>query len=340
MKAFCKNFIIFLIPFAIVCLIYTYFDPFKVIYHYDNYYEAQGEAYMTLNRDFVSSSNYENRYKKEAYNSFILGNSRSLFYEIEDWLPHLDKAKAYHFDASGETLYGIHKKIKYIDNRSKIENLLLILDHATLIQDEPKNTYLCYISPQLENNLGVKFQLNYLTTFFSPKFFLSYFDLKISKAYKPYMEVMGIDNRPMSYDEISNEIKFDYFENLILEEKYYTKDRMLVFHERTDSVSMPSIKKSQKKMLEDIADVLETHHTNVKIVINPLYDQIMLNSEDVSYLENLFGKKNVFDFSGINAMTQDYRNYYESSHYRPHIAREIIRVAYLKESYDISDCQD
>ena len=71
--------------------------------------------------------------------------------------------------------------------------------------------------------------------------------------------------------------------------------------------------------------------TNYRIIISPLYNQIKLNNQDLDYLKQLFGKDNVFDFSGINKFTKDYNNYYESSHYRPHIAREIMQLIYHDE---------
>ena len=49
-----------------------------------------------------------------------------------------------------------------------------------------------------------------------------------------------------------------------------------------------------------------------------------------SYTGNYFleGKQNVFDFSGINFITNDYHNYYENSHYRPHVADYIMKEIY------------
>ena len=53
-----------------------------------------------------------------------------------------------------------------------------------------------------------------------------------------------------------------------------------------------------------------------------------LNESDLIYLKDTFGEDNVFDFSGINEFTNDYRNYYEISHYRPHVARKILEIVY------------
>ena len=60
-----------------------------------------------------------------------------------------------------------------------------------------------------------------------------------------------------------------------------------------------------------------------------MYDQKKLNIEDLSILNALFGKENVFDFSGINQITNNLYNYYETSHYRPHVAKKIIDEIYL-----------
>ena len=37
-----------------------------------------------------------------------------------------------------------------------------------------------------------------------------------------------------------------------------------------------------------------------------------LNESDLIYLKDTFGEDNVFDFSGINEFTNDYRNYYRN----------------------------
>jgi hypothetical protein len=81
-------------------------------------------------------------------------------------------------------------------------------------------------------------------------------------------------------------------------------------------------------MLLEIADIFKKNKTNYKLVINPLYDQVKLNQQDLDILIKLFGKENVHDFSGINFITNDYHNYYENPHYRPHIADYIMGEIY------------
>jgi hypothetical protein len=86
----------------------------------------------------------------------------------------------------------------------------------------------------------------------------------------------------------------------------------------------------QKQLLEKIKEVLAEDHTNYKIVISPLYDQLKLNTNDLNYLYLEFGRQNVYDFSGINDITRDKYTYYENSHYRPFIASRIMDSIYSK----------
>jgi hypothetical protein len=86
----------------------------------------------------------------------------------------------------------------------------------------------------------------------------------------------------------------------------------------------------QMQMLSNIRQLLMKHHTNYRIVINPLYNQVEMSPGDLKVLHGMFVQDNVYDFSGINKLTQSYTNYYETSHYRPHVAREIMNIIYSR----------
>lgn len=340
MKKFIFNIIRFssfgIIPLIILGSLYIYFDPFKVLYVYNSFYETHA---VTLDRDYVSTETFIKNNKKVNYNSFIFGNSRSIFYQVSDWKTYLNNnATCFHFDASGESLWALSKKVEYIDKiGNSIDNVLLILDYATLSQDKPKSGHLGIISPALVGNSNiVEFHKTFFSAFMNPKFLYAFLDYKIFGKIKTYMkEGYLLDDRPLDYDLFTNEVRFDYFENLIKqnENMYYTQQRLSVFYSRdttSQQFSPKCIYDSQKKILENIATIIKIHNTKIKVIINPLYDQQKLNDSDLTYLKNTFGKENLFDFSGINKFTNDYRNYYETEHYRPQVAREILKIIYNK----------
>jgi hypothetical protein len=338
-----KNFLINLLCFATIVplptviiwlLVYIFLDPFKVIWHYDRFYENNAKAYFSLDKDYVSTKTFDNYYKKYLYNSFIFGNSRSIFYQISDWKSHIGQNNScFHFDAAAETIFALHKKILYIDSKKvNIDNVLLVLDKELLKPDKPNEGTLYEISPQLVNNYNlVRFHLIFFSAFTSPNFFIPVIYFRLTNKTLPFMKDT-LDYRPGSYDPYTNEVQFEIFEKMIVDNKYYTKERLNVFYERgtIQEYSQPSILSSQKLMLKDIYDVFLKHNTNFKIIISPLYDQIKLNQNDLEYLKRLFGKKNVFDYSGINNFTKDYTNFYENSHYRPHVSRKILDEIYNK----------
>lgn len=345
MKSFLKKVLKFgfigSIPFFLILASYFYYDPFKVLYNYESYYSSDEQVRVYLDQDYVSTSTFLNKKEKYNYNSFILGNSRSIFYQSNYWKKYIgDNSSCFHFDASGESLFGIQKKIELIDKEEEsIDNMLLILDYETLKNDQPNEGHLAIISPALVNNSNfIEFHYTFISTYYNLKFLRAYLDFKFSNEMKQYMkEGFLLDDRPRFYDSVSNEIRFDHYEEQIKNGEFYTKERMKVFYERNSEVEIDSIciSENQIKMLTKMAKIIRKHNTNLKIIINPLYNQKELNSSDISKLNEIFGEDNIFDFSGKNNITEDYTNYYESSHYRPHIANRIMDIIYSSETINL-----
>lgn len=333
MKRFFKKAGLFSLPFIMLVIIYFISDPFKVLYHYDSYFTEQVNGTVFLNTDYVATSNFDNRYEEEQYNSFIFGNSRAWFYRITDWQEHIGHEPAYHFDAAGETLYALHKKIRYLDRKNvRIKNALVVLDYELLSNIEPKTGHLGMISPQLvENQNWVDFHKTSLLGFFNIQFMYAFIDFRITGKLKPYMFRNNLlETRPFAYNPVRNELSFYYYDALIENNEYYDDQRAEIFFARNEQIvySPPAIQATQKEMLIDIADIFKKHHTSYRIIISPLYNQEYMDTEDVAYLKTLFGASYVYDFSGINEITNDFTNYYEISHYRPPIARKLMQQVY------------
>jgi hypothetical protein len=256
---------------------------------------------------------------------------------VADWKKHLNEnARCFHYDASGESLWAINKKIEYIDKQgNKIENILLILDFPTLIQDVGRENHLSIISPALVNNSNLlEFHRTFFLAFLTPKFLYAYLDFKISGRIKPYMKKGAIlDDNPRNHDILTNELRFDFYEKMIVKGDYYTPKRMKPFYHRDtlkQIVSPECILENQKSILSNINAIVNKQNTNIKVIISPLYDQKKINPKDLMYLKNIFGENNVHDFSGISKITNNYKNYYENSHYRTNVTKDILKTVYSK----------
>jgi hypothetical protein len=335
-KTFLVKLLLFSIPFLVFVSLYFYLDPFKIVRHYDSFYQSGRPNYITLNKDYVSTENWINHQQQYAYDSYIFGNSRSMFYEIGTWKKYIrtDSEKCYHFDASAESIFGIAKKLSFLSERNmKIKNALFVIDAGALNKADNSGGHIFMKDPRISGESRIGFQVEFLKDFFDFDFLRALIDFKLTGKVKDYMRKdFLLDDRPFYYDYVTNEVRMDYFEDLIKKDTgAYYGPRNGIFFTRDMSVQKvydPVIHPKQLALLDTIKRILQDHQTNYKIVISPLYDQKKLNPADLQILQEVFGKENVFDFSGINDFTRTKYNYYETSHYRPFIADEIMRKVY------------
>ncbi len=336
MKRFLKKCFYVSLPFWAIVLLYIVLDPFKVVRHYDSFFE-EGDC-VELNQDYVSTVMYDRQRARCGYNSFILGNSRSRNYEVNYWKDCLggEDVSCYHFDASNESLYGLTSKVEYIDRQGdEIKNMLLVIDSQVLSAAESRTGHLYHPAPQFTDDCGLSFQLSSFNAFCTLRFIYSLIYYKMTGEIKPYMIDEGLLRKhSFQYAPESNEATESLYEQQIAEGLFYDEQRMRAFDVKVypGRVEEPVIQEPQKSLLMRCRRVFDKHGTCYKIVINPLFDQVRLNPADLHILQQIFGEGNVFDYSGSNRFTTDYHNYYESSHYRPCVAREI-----MSEIYTLTD---
>lgn len=329
-KLFAKLFLA-CIPLFIVIGIYLYSDPFKVIRHYDNFYDDAPQMFY-LNRDYISTESWLNNYDKYHYDSYIFGNSRSGRYLVSEWQKHINGVACFHFDAYLEGLYGLEKKLEFLRKKgAPVKNALFVIDHDVLSEVINPADPLYRKHPLVSGESWLDFQLLNFKNFLHADFITS--NIKLLLAHKPAELV--IDNNPVAvYQQASNEERW-WFNNEALiaknKDSFYAQ-RMNVFYKRsaTQQYDTPIIKNAQKEMLINIKRMLDAGSSSYRIVISPLFDQKKLDTTDLALLISIFGKDKVFDFSGINEMTSSIYNYYEQSHYRPHIATQIMDSIYSR----------
>ena len=181
--------------------------------------------------------------------------------------------------------------------------------------------------------------LTYYKTFvkssFNLKFILGYTDLKLTQKYKPYMKDLFGDKAftdsinlqtgdiYYGYDHEINQDSAGYYQKRI--DQGVFADRIVLSEHLTNDVTDKEI-----RLLKTISEILEKHGTDYKIIISPLYDQVPLASNQKNLLYTYFDKNSIFDFSGKNKFTENQGYYYESSHYRPIVAKGILYEVFTK----------
>lgn len=334
MKKFILYSFLFSLPLWIAMIPYICTDPFMVLYHYDNYYPNNGRDWqVNNNRGYVSTQMYLQNCDWCHYDSFIFGSSRSHTFRINEWRKYIgDSASCIHFDGYVESLYNMHKRFLFLEGRSPIRNAIICLDQSVLSQVEPNYTHIYATPPAIDHyhNLGA-FHMSHLRAYFTPEFFVAYWDLFLIGKSKPYMFANEVVQEP---DTVYNPQYNERWNRYPIIEKFnddYYTEHHIVFPEREDSATSypPMIGAEQKRMLTDIHDVLVRNNTRYVVFLNPVYDQKSFDDADMAFLRELYGDK-LFDFSGKNAFTEDYHYYSDEVHFNTFVSCEMLRIAYQK----------
>ena len=326
LRFFIQRILIFSLPFILLLAVYLIKDPFKVLYNYDNYYE---ESVIGINRDFVSSEMYLKNSEKYQYDSFIFGSSNALSFPPSLWRKYISThSSPFSFDASIESISGIHSKIKFIHNNGcRIKNALLVFDTGVTFRDFKNSGHIIMKHYSIYKSSWLKYHYESFTSFIDIKFLFSLMHYKISNRFYPYM-VGILDDKVKYYDEITNEEYFYGPQNELKADSlnYYQK-REDIFRQicKVPENMTSQISEEYRIMLEDIKEIFDVDSTSFRIVITPLLNKITFNNNDLKLLIEIFGESNVFDFSGINEYTLDISNYYDDTHFKRYVGDEILK---------------
>jgi hypothetical protein len=325
------KFFAFLSPFLIIIGLGIIMDPFKVFFYHEEFYKGN---FVALNSEMVCLKLFERNNYEQQYNSFIFGSSRSQAFKVSDWLKYLPpNSVGFHFDASGEGLYGIYNKLKFIDKcGNNIYNVLIVLDDSTMNSTENRKGHLFISPPALSGESIIIYYLEFIKANLNPRFLIGYFDYSLFGIYRKYMSYFF--SRSEYYHTLNNltgDLSYGYDQMIQKGEKAYY-DKLIkegVFYDREIiSSTKHQITNEEVILLQKIHDILVTHETDYRIVISPLYDQIPFTAERMENLRNIFDANRIYDFSGVNEFTGSIYNYYETSHYRPHVGKRILEIIY------------
>jgi hypothetical protein len=322
------------LPFLSFLLIYIVDDPFRVIRHSDfgDFYKDQ---VWDLNPDYAATEKFFSRYPTARFDSFIFGSSRSMVYYCDQMQSLLPGSRPYHYPAANENLYGNYRKIKMLDELGvALKNVLIVIDGAALSDLSSRTDHLHISHPRVSGEGWFNFQLAFVKAYFTKPFLFYYLDYRIFDQIRPWMKEFFVrgGGAGIRVDPVTNDQYFEKYEQLLrMDEDAFYEERTRLF-EAVDSFRRPNwtwdhplLSVDHQRYLREIDAIFRRHHTNFRIVISPLYDQPELNSQDREILCRIFGRSNVYDFSGVEEITKNRRNYYDPGHYRPFIARMIMR---------------
>ena len=311
---------------------YVIRDPFMVLRHYEfgNYYDEA--APVELNRDYVSLQLFRRFYPTEHYDSFIFGSSRSFPFRCRDWERHLADGHAFAYPAAAENLYGIVKKLEYFEKSGvRIKNALLEVTTG-LAGAEPRWDAMHRLPYELTGESWLDFQATFLKAYFSDFYFLKYMLYTTTGKRAAFAKTaLGIERGQVRIEPRTNDYIFASNERELSQDgsAYYAR-RSAVFGPRAPSppCASPAIGLAQQAILDEIRAIFDRQRTRYRIVLMPIFDQVCLDPGDRRKLDATFGRDNVFDFTGVNELTEDEHNFYDGGHVRVEVASRILDVVY------------
>lgn len=322
----------FIPAFAVLLAGYLYFDPFKVLYSYSNY--SYSPPAVNQNRDYISTEMFIKNNPKYKYNSFIFGSSRSAAFRPSAWRKYLPSGSSpFSFDAAGETVYGLYTKIRFLDSmHTPINNALILIDRDWSFRMY-KNDYghLFIKHPAVSGESPFIFQKTFFWAYLDNNFLKSYYGYKLTHTYKKWMGAVLL-NTTVSFNDTTNEVNYVDIEALAEGDpaKYYGTKKAVFYArkgESTDSVS--HIDENFIPMLQGMKEILERNKTDYRVILNPTYDEKKFSASDMKILHDLYGSR-LYDFTGKNKFTGSITNFYETSHFRPHVGDSILEIIYRK----------
>lgn len=135
-----------------------------------------------------------------------------------------------------------------------------------------------------------------------------------------------------AYDKTTGDHYYVKMDSLIQYDSinYYHQQKEKVFYERKPKDSIDLIDGQAEQFLHEIKAILSKHNSDYQVIITPNYDQVKLSGNDRLKLESIFTSDKTLDFSGVNDMTSDYRNYCEHKHFKPYIASQLMKQVYFQ----------
>lgn len=233
---------------------------------------------------------------------------------------------------NAESMKAISLKLRALDREgAEIKNVLMILDRISLSRFELLTGAGHILPATVSGRNPFTVQLEFLQAFATPDFLFPYLKYRITGNVEPDMKRMNPHGR---IRDSKNNDAFNPREKQIKQEgEAYWKNRKKEFPERdgTATIAEPAIFHRQRMVLDEIMEVLRRHGTSIRVLISPDYNQKKLHPDDREILQGIFGKENVYDFSGINEFTEDYHNYYEAGHYRPLLGNKLLERIYKRQ---------
>ena len=213
----------------------------------------------------------------------------------------------------------------FIKNKVEIKNIKIGLDNISYLVDPEihkndimRKPYETFYNPYYSYLfLQPKYEIIKAALF--PKKSKDSFSVKYDIYYSGVPTLINIDNYINAHQEEHN------LDNKFKEPSW----KMMKYNNRIDAVI---------NEISEIINICNEENIELEFFINPMHVITYLKLDKKSYFDFLSKLSQItefYDFSGINKITTNNFNYYETSHYRPFIGEKIADIIFDKKKMEV-----
>lgn len=312
MKKLLAKLCLFIIPVFIYLGASIYIDAYNV-FHVDNI----RLTYVTPNQNFIKTKYVLNN--KDRFNAFVLGSSRAGNLPL-DGLPKMgpegQKLHWYNMTyAMGCPEENYQTVRTFLDNGVKIEELVILVDEISMWRNAFEGTGdLIFATYQTYEENPLKFYYAYIKQKPLLKLLPAVIENDLAEEGSEvllkkslfYEYGVGEANTDMAIGSPTN---------------MFEPERSLEYTEASTSVE--SVRRLKEFCDENGIELL--------VITSPVLESTYRQGVDNGYLDFLTDLASVTDyycFSGLNAYTREAMYYFDASHFRPYVGREMEKVLF------------
>ena len=336
-----RTVIIWIVPTLILVGLYVWFDPM-----YDlRSRSVSPDGGFLPNKGNVTVNNFITHNPERHYDSFMVGSSITISFQIADWLKYLPAgSRPFNFDSSAMSIAQMRDYIEWLTvNADSVRNVLIIIEPHILHHNEEfhESNSIVFRTPSTVESSPIK---SLKTRWLMFSHWYSWGNLSgwvlASLNQNRINELIGnrypLDVTISKYDPIINEESNPRIAE-ILERKADSLEKMNP-HWAMDKqpyeengVFPPLIDESMSNDLKGMADILRDRNVSWKFVIIPEKKGKQLNPSDKEVLITILGD-NLLDISSPESpaykLIRNPYNFFDDVHYTPRACRLIYPMIY------------
>lgn len=316
MKKLIIKFLVFSIILATVFIpVNVVIDPYNIFH-----WSSPRDNGVEPNKNFIKTKYVINN--PDKFDSFLFGSSRAGFMDV-NYLSELTGDKWYDM-ASSEAVVAEH-----------VNTIKVLLKHGV----KPKNIFVMvddissFVDPAMHVNM--LYRVPYPTG--GPVSMLDF--------YSKYCDLIAAaDSLKVINEHVSEDP--DYVERFRnsgterLDKATYFDPTLPQFQEGYWADYYEYRVPEALEDMQELVDLCNKNSINLIVVTNPLYYLTYGRAVQNGYLDYLRGLSAIteyYNFSSFSDVTNDYMNYYETSHFTPEVGRKMIETTQGMQSNELSD---